>query len=345
MAKESTSIGKGLDVGTVFIYCAQRTGPEVAFRIQRNAFFDIEYSDFARGILEKSNVEYVLNKPSSRETSLLGRDKIFVMGEEAMKFANAFSRKLRRPMRSGVISPQEEDALLIVEMLIKSVLGLPSEKEEICYYSVPGSPIDADFDTIYHQNVIKGFLEKLGYRPKPLNEGLAVIFSELSEDNFTGIGMSFGGGMTNVCLAMFGVPVFSFSVARAGDWIDEQAARATNQPVSKITTFKETFLDLRKTESNMNKAEQALSIYYEHLIEYVLEQIKKEFLKTLPQLEEPIPIVISGGTVKPAGFLEKFKEKLKKTNFPLKVKEVRLASHPLYTAAKGALIAALAERK
>lgn len=334
MIKGSTSIGKGLDVGTVFIYCAQRTGPEVTFRIQRNAFFDIEYSDFARGILEKSDVEYILNK-----------DKIFVMGEKAMKFANAFSRKLRRPMRSGVISPQEEESLLIVEMLIKSVLGSPSEKEEICYYTIPASPVDADFDTIYHQNVIKGFLEKWGYRAKPLNEGLAIVFSELSEDNFTGIGISFGGGMTNVCLAMLGVPVFSFSVARGGDWIDEKAAKATNQPVSKVATFKEAFLDLRKPESNMNKTEQALSIYYNYLIGYVLEQLRKEFLRTSPHLEEPIPIVISGGTVKPAGFLEKFKELLKKTNFPLPVKEVKLAPHPLYTVVNGTLIAALADRE
>ena len=336
MTRESSpQKGKGMDVGTVFVYCAQKIGPEVTFRIQRNAFFDIEYSEFARGILEKSDVKYILSK-----------DKIYVVGEDAIKFANAFGRNLRRPMRSGVISPREEEALPVIEVVIKSVLGEPSEKGELCYYSIPGTPVDADFDTIYHQNIIKGFLERWGYKPKPINEGLAIIFSELAEDNFTGIGLSFGGGMSNVCLAMMGVPVFSFSVARAGDWIDEQVAKATNQPVSKVTTFKEAYLNLKKSEGQMNKIEQALSIYYNNLIEYVLGQIKGEFeRKVIPEFESPVPIVISGGTAMPPGFIEKFREILKRTDFPLKVREVRLAPYPLYTVAKGTLIAAIADKE
>ncbi len=332
---KSDEVGKGLDVGTAFIYCAQKTGPDVTFRFQRDAFFDIEYSEFTRGILEKSDVKYVLSN-----------GKIYVVGDNAIKFANAFGRNLRRPMRGGVISPREEEALPVLEVIIKSVLGEPSEKEEICYYSVPGTPIDADFDTIYHQNVIKEFLEKWGYKPKPINEGLATVFSELTEDNFTGMGISFGGGMTNVCLAIMGMPAISFSIARAGDWIDEEAAKATNQSISKITTFKETFFNLKKQEGSMTRVEQAILIYYEHLIEYVLEQIKRGFKKkTNLELGEPITMVISGGTAKPPGFIERFKAMSARTDFPFKIKEIRLASYPLYAVAKGALIAAIANRQ
>lgn len=335
LKSKSDEAGKGLDIGTAFIYCAQKIGPTITFRFQRDAFFDIEYSEFTQGILEKSDVKYVLSN-----------GKIYVVGEDAIKFANAFGRNLRRPMRSGVISPAEEEALPVLEALIKSVLGEPSEKEEICYYSVPGVPVDADFNTIYHQNVTKGFLEKLGYRPKPINEGLATVFSELAEDNFTGMGISFGGGMTNVCLAMMGVPAISFSVARAGDWIDEEVAKATNQPVSKITTFKENFFNLKKSEGSMTRVEQALLIYYEHLIEYVLEQIKKGFeKKAVLELGEPITMVISGGTANPIGFIERFKAILARADFPFKIKEIRLAPYPLYTSAKGALIAAIADKK
>lgn len=329
-------MGRGLDVGTAFIYCAQKQESQVAFKAQRNAFFDIEYNDFARNIFDKSNVRYIQ-----------GGGKLYVVGDDSIKFANMFGRDTRRPMKRGVISPNESEALPIIELIIKSVLGIPSKRDEICYYSVPGSPVDADFDAIYHQNVVKGFLERWGYTPKPINEGLAVIFSELAEDNFTGMGVSLGGGMANVCLASMSVPIFSFSVARAGDWIDEEVAKATNYPVSKITAFKETSLNLKKPENEMTRIEQALSIYYNYLIEYVLDEIKKEFSRTanIPEFEKPIPIVISGGTVNPAGFIERFKEILKKTTFPLKVREVRLASHPLYTVAEGTLIAAIADNK
>ena len=332
----SPQIGRGLDVGTAFVYCAQKRGLQVNFRTQRDAFFDIERSEFTENILKRSDVKYILSK-----------DKIYVVGNDAIRFANVFGRNTRRPLKSGVISPEETEALPIIELIIKSVLGSPSEKDEICYYSVPGSPVDADFDAIYHQNIIKGFLEKWGYKAKPINEGLAVIFSELGEDNFTGMGISFGGGMVNVCLAVMSVPVFSFSVAKAGDWIDEEVARVTNEPVSKITAFKETFLNLKKPEGNMTKTEQALSIYYDHLIEYVLEQIKKEVAQKqrIPEFEKPIPIVISGGTANPPGFIERFKRIIEKTNFPLEVREVRLAPQPLYTVAKGTLIAAIADKK
>lgn len=335
-ASQRWQVGRGLDVGTAFIYCAQKKGPQISFRAQRDAFFDVEYSEFTRGILEKSDVKHIL-----------GQERIYVVGNDAIKFANVFGKSTRRPLKSGVISPEETEALPIVELIIKSVLGSPLEKGETVYFSVPGSPVDAEFDTIYHQNIIRGFLEKWGYKAKPLNEGLAVIFSELANDNFTGMGISLGGGMANVCLALMSSSVFSFSVAKAGDWIDEQVARVTNEPISKITTFKETSLDLKKAQSSMTKAEQALSIYYNHLIEYVLQQIKEEIAEKgrVPEFEKPIPIIVSGGTASPTGFIERFREILKQTSFPLAVREVRLAPHPLYTVAKGTLIAAIANKK
>ena len=77
-------------------------------------------------------------------------------------------------------------------------------------------------------------VKKLGYKPKPLYEGLAVIFSELADENFTGIGISFGAGMVNICLACMSVPVFSFSVTKAGDWIDQQVAKALAETASRI---------------------------------------------------------------------------------------------------------------
>jgi hypothetical protein len=328
---------KGLDVGTAFIYSAQKGGSEVAFRKERNAFFDIEHSDFTEEIFKKSNVKYALKE-----------NRLYIVGEDAIKFANLFGKNTRRPLRDGVISPKEEDAIPIIDLLIKSILRAPRSKEELIYYSVPGSPVDANFDIIYHQTIIKRFLENSGYRGKPINEGLAVILSELAKDNFTGIGISLGGGMANICFAVMATPVFSFSVARAGDWIDEQVARVTNETVSKITALKEANLNLNLAEISISsdKIDRAFYIYYNHLIEYILDQIKNEFGKhPNPKLDKPLPIIVSGGTVKPKGFLQLFKEGLQKIKLPFEIGEVKLASHPLFSVVKGALIAGIAERR
>ena len=325
--------GKGVDIGTMFIKCAQKVGKEIVFRSQRNAFFEIEHTDFTKKILDNSRVKYILRE-----------DKLYVVGEDALEFANMFNKETRRPLSRGVISPTEKEALPMVELLVKSVLDEPAHKGEIVYFSIPGEPLDADFNIIYHIKMVEGFLKTLGYTPKPINEGHAVILSELAEEDFTGIGLSFGGGMVNVCLSFRSVPIFKFSVAKAGDWIDQQVAMAVDESTSRVSAVKESSLDLGK-EKGLSKIESALSIYYNHLIEYVIENIKQEFSKArkMPRITRPIIIILSGGTSLPKGFAHRFNQILDRLKLPIPVSEVRMAAQPLHSVAKGALVAASAD--
>ena len=327
--------GKGLDIGTSFIYCAEKQRNKIVFRAQRDAFFDIEYSDFTKEMLNKSKVNYIQKD-----------EKLYVVGDEAIKFANIFNKNARKPLSKGIISPSEKEALPMVELIIKSVIGEPKYKEEIVYYSTPGPPVDADFNIVYHEKVVYSFLAKSGYTPKSVNEGLAVVFSELAKDGFTGIGLSFGGGMVNMCLSYMSVPIFTFSVSKAGDWIDQQVAMAVDETASRICAIKESSLDLTKSVG-LSKIETALSIYYDNLIEYILENIKIEFgrAKRMPRVDKPIAIVLSGGSALPKGFLDRFRKILTKVKFPLEFGEIRMASEPQYSVAKGTLIAAIAEEE
>ncbi len=331
--EQGAKTGKGIDIGTTFIKCAYKEGDKTAFKSQRNAFFEIEHTDFTKNILNKSEVKYVVKD-----------GKLYVVGDEALQFANMFNRETRRPLSRGVISSTEKEALSMIELLIKSVIGRPDYEGEIAYFSIPGEPIDADFNVIYHENVLYGFLKTLGYTPKSINEAHAVVLGELSKEDFTGIGLSFGGGMVNACLSFMSVPVFKFSVAKSGDWIDQQVALAINETASRVVSFKESSFDLNRQEG-ASKIESALSIYYNHLIEYVIENIKQEISrqKRLPQIDKPIPIILSGGTSLPRGFAERFKKLLLKSKFPLEVGEVKMALQPLRSVAKGALVAASAD--
>ena len=331
--KQKKSKGKGLDIGTAFLVCAENANNEIVYRSERNAFFEVAYNDFTKNILNNSKVKYIIKE-----------NKLYVVGEEALEFANIFNKDTRRPLSSGVISPKEKEALPMVELLIKTVLGEHSSEGELVYYSVPGEPLDAQFNIIYHERVLNGFLKKIGYNPKPIKEGHAVVLSELANNGFTGLGLSFGAGMVNVCLSYKAVPVFTFSLTKAGDWIDQQVSMVVNETASKVCSIKESSLDLSKNDS-LTRIESALSVYYNHLIEYVIENIKDEFSKTenMPQIDKPIDIVLSGGTAMPKGFAERFNEILLKLKFPLKIGEVKIASSPLKAVAKGALVAANAE--
>ena len=325
--------GKGVDVGTMFVKCAQKEEDKIVFRSQRNSFFEIEQNDFTKKILDNSNVRYIVKE-----------NKLYVVGDEAMQFANMFNREVRRPLAKGVISPSEKEALPMVELLIKSVVGQPNHQGEIVYFSVPGEPLDAEFNIIYHCKVLEGFLHTLGYTPKSINEAHAVVLSELAEEDFTGIGLSFGGGMVNVCFSFMSVPIFKFSVTKAGDWLDQQVAMAVDETASRVSAIKEASLDLTKKDG-LSKIDTALSIYYNHLIEYVIENIKQELDKTkrMPQIDNPITIVLSGGTSLPKGFDQRFRQILEQLKLPLPVGKVRMADQPLRSAAKGALVAASAD--
>lgn len=328
-------LGKGLDVGTAFIYCAEREKGDVVFRRQRDAFFNIEPGDFTKKMLNKIGVKYI----EKDET-------LYVIGDEAMEIANILKRELRRPLRKGVISPSERESLPIIELIIQSVIGRPKCKGEIIYYSVPAAPLDADFDIIYHENILKSFLEKAGYTPKPVNEGMGIILSELADEEFTGIGISFGAGMVNMCLSYISVPVVTFSLSKSGDWIDEQVGIALGETASRVCEVKEKSLDLTNVKTQ-SRIETALAIYYDNLIDYVLKSIKQEFDNNpkIPRFTKPVTLVVSGGTTMPKGFLAKFNKALLRVKLPMEIGKVKMASSPLYAVAKGTLIAAITDEE
>ncbi len=220
--------------------------------------------------------------------------------------------------------------------------GEPERPGERIHYSVPADPIDSDVSVLYHQKTLESFLGDVGYDPEPINEGMAVIYSELADNNFTGLGISFGAGMTNVCLAYYAVPVMTFSIARGGDWIDEQAAQATGKPIDKVTSIKEDDFEL-DFRTDVGGVEGALAIYYENLLDYVIENITREVDEEDIEEGLDVPVVVTGGTSSPRGFEALFADHLKDANIPFSISDVRSAREPLYSVARGALVAARSE--
>lgn len=324
--------GRGLDVGTANLASAiQDQDGNVTIKIQRNAFIDIDADQYTKSMLTKLNVQYVsLN------------DKMVVVGDPAFELANILNRETRRPMKGGVISPSETDAMPIEKVLLENILGAPNYQGEKCYYSVPADPIDADFNVVYHKGIFGGMLKKIGYEPKPLLEGHAVVFSELAEDDFTGIGISCGGGMFNICVSYKSIPALSFSTTRGGDWIDRNVSTVLGIKASRATAIKEKGVNILNPR---NREEEAVEIYYRNLISYTLESIKNRFESSagMPSFPEPVEIVCAGGTSMIGGFIDVFQDEFQSIQFPIEVKNIRRAEDPLFSVSKGCLIAALSD--
>jgi hypothetical protein len=267
---------------------------------------------------------------------------MYVLGDHAFDLANVLNKNTRRPMKDGLISPKEADALGVMKLLIASILGQPRVPNEVCFYSVPGDPIDSDLSVVYHKDLFDAVLRALGYRPHHIVEGHAIVFAELVEEDFTGIGISCGGGMHNVCVAYKSMPALFFSTSRGGDWIDNNVANVLGIKPAKAALIKEKGVDLMKPKT---REEDAIAIYYRNLINYTLTNIKERFLaaENMPSFPDSIAIVFSGGTALAGSFIELVRAVFKEMEFPIPVKELRLASDPLNATAKGALTAALLE--
>ena len=240
-------------------------------------------------------------------------------------------------MSKGVLTPQQPVSNIMVSELVKAVAGRSTSPDDVLYYCVPAEPIDADFDIEYHKQILGGVFSELGYKNvNVMTEGLAVVYSELADTQYTGIGISFGAGMCNIVYAFMGIPVFAFSLSKGGDWIDEHAAKHTDETNNVVTAVKEKAdFSLYDTTNGIQKA---VSIYYESLLNYVVDQFKELYEKTpkkkLPNVQQEMPIVVSGGTSLVLGFVEKLKE-LTDEGFPVPISEVKHAKEPLFAVSNG----------
>jgi tRNA A37 threonylcarbamoyltransferase TsaD len=149
--------------------------------------------------------------------------------------------------------------------------------------------------------------------------------------------------MCNVCLAFLSVPVLSFSIKKAGDYIDNSVASVTGEVNTRVRKIKETEFSLSRKPKN--DVEDALNIYYEDLIVTLVEATGETVSQNskLPKFDRSIPIVLSGGTAMVQGFRQRFERVLEKKTLPIEVSKVRLAGKPLYATANGALIASMYE--
>ncbi|ADH85432.1 hypothetical protein [Desulfurivibrio alkaliphilus] len=322
----------GLDIGTSHIVMAQNKGKNIHTVKQLNAFFTIPYSKFTKKILVENEVNFFEKN-----------DQFYILGYSAENFANMFNTNTRRTMEKGLLSAREDEGITVLQAIINTLINKPKNEGEVICFSIPGQPIDSPNSTIYHESVIKMFLSSLGFRPISINEGLATVMSELAEDNFTGIGISMGGGMCNVCLSYLSVPVITYSIQKGGDYIDYMVGASVGEPATKIKTIKEGGVSLNR--SPKNRVETALHIYYDDLINSLLHSLQDVLHSSdkIPKIAKPIPIALAGGTVLAGGFREHFEKALSEVNLPVEISEVRIAEDTLNTTAKGAMVMALSE--
>ena len=330
--RKGTGHPVGLDLGTSTVVAARQNGRGIKSLSELNAFIELPKSKFTEQILDQNEITFVRDNGN-----------LVVYGNGAFKFANMFNAETRRPMRHGLVNASEPYAQRLLEVIVETLVGKPKTKGELLCFSVPGPPQGSPSSLVYHEALMKQMLDNMGFDARSINEGLAVVFSELEKENFSGIGISFGGGLTNACLAYLSVPVFSFAVDRGGDDVDEAVGEVTGETATRVKAIKEEGLDLN--HKSRSKVAGALQIYYDDLIEKVVDGIEEALSQAdrMPKLDKPLPVVLGGGSAMPKGFAARFEKALAKKELGIELEGVRMAKEPLTATARGALLAALYE--
>ena len=366
----------GLDWGTSTVIASRRvpkkddeTKLEIKTREQRNCYLPLLKTDAIMKIIDSSKINSV---------DLGKEDYIYVVGDDAINLANSMGKEVERPMQAGVLQGDLR-ALRIMQAIADSVLLETKEENELVVYSVPANPIDKNMNVMHHKGMAKKALEILGWHPEPIVEGLAVIYAtnptaviDGQECKFTGVGVSCGGGTINICIAYKGIDTLSFSLANAlgnnqgsaGDWIDKRLFDAYGNQLgseSRCVIYKENYTDLTRISNNIYEyAEEvaansnivpgdadwhfqaltSLQIFYENLMDYVIDNITREFESKKPSLNGALDIVIAGGTSIPNGFEDIFRQRVERKKLPFRVGNIIKAKDPQYTVTKGCLAAA-----
>ena len=332
---KSNILSVGLDIGTMNIVLSRSDSDEI--KITRNVFLPLDKDEIS--ISELTDINYIQSDDGD----------LYIVGEDAFKMANLFNKPLSRPMERGMISPKEINAIDILTLIIKNLFGDIKGKDVYCSYGIPAEPIDQEKSVIYHEKVFSRILGSLGINNTSVNEAMAIIYSEAAKEKFSAIAVSFGAGMSNIAIGFKGIEVLKFSTTRGGDWIDKSVAESLSIVQNRVTNVKERGLDLEmgfltETDKKKKRILEALTYYYESLINYTLKKISSEFEEKVDiEVDEAIPFIISGGTSLPSGFLNLFKTVLSKNKLPIEISEVRMARNPLTAVSQGLLVKTMSD--
>ena len=331
--KTKNFLGVSIDIGTGWLVGARKSSDgSIETTPLRDCFYTITKELFSKSMFNTSQLKFVEYN-----------DMVYIIGDDALTLAKIKNDSALRPLAKGVINPSERAAAPVLREMIRSCISpFKTYEGETCVFSIPAPLVGGGegFNVEYHSMSLASLISSLGFTPVALNEAYAVIISALEKaEEVTGLGFSFGAGLVNVAFVYKGMSLFEFSINKSGDFIDQESAKVCGIAESLINHIKEKKLDLTKDEYTVSSEERALIFTHRHVIKNTIQSLVKTFsANNNINIIDPVPIIISGGTTLPKGFVEMFEKELKEAKLPFEYTEVIAVTDRLTSVAKGCLI-------
>ena len=162
-------MAKGLDCGTSYYIAAT----DKSIKKQRNVFLTVDGdANQVKRMLKRQRIPFVEKAGN-----------VHIVGQHAFNYAQIFSTtELKRPMASGLLNPQERDALPVLNAIVGELIGKAKGKET-CVYCIPAKPIDQKREVSYHEDVLQQIIAGYGYDVKVIEESVALAYEGLVDND------------------------------------------------------------------------------------------------------------------------------------------------------------------
>jgi hypothetical protein len=330
-----------LDIGNSHMRSLRRQQYRLIGRGCRSLFTAMTDQTSRREILNRMDVPY-----------LAVDGQLVVTGDNADGVAELFRIPTTHLISDDPITKGSVIARQVVAELVDAMLPPPRHSSEVCCFTV-GS-IDGSENQV--NELVAQFIRRRGYQPLGIGGATAVALAELGDQALTGVGITLGAARCETALVCHGVELARSSVARGGDWIDEQLA--AQQSLHFWDQAGERHLDVRSArawkESNAGSVlspvsveERQLAALYRDLVDDVLAAVHDAFTRAPHAFDalQPVAVICAGGTASRPGFREIMIDELRKNPFPFGIKQVQIVGAWEYSVARGCLIRATLEEE
>ncbi len=334
-----------LDVGNSHMRSLRRQQYRLIGRGCRSLFTAMTDRKSHREILSRLDVPY-----------LAIEGQLVVAGDNADGVAEMFRIPTTRLIPTDPLGKYSVAARQAISKLIDALLPAPRHSNEVCCFTVGGLSGDSGGRGNEVNEFVAEFIQRRGYQPLGIGSATAVALAELGDQALTGVGITLGAARCETALVCHGVELSRSSVARGGDWIDEQLA--AQQSLFFWDQAGKRHLDVRAArvwkESNAGSVlsptsaeDRQLATLYHDLVDDVLAAVRDAFTSAPHAFDalQPVGFVCAGGTASHPGFREIMLDELRKNPFPFGIKQVQIVGAWEYSAARGCLIRATLEEE
>lgn len=327
-----------LDFGAHTFRSLRREGTQAIARQSRAAYALLPDSDTPRRLLDRAGVSY-----AECDGNLV------LIGDAAEEFARFLQVPCVNLLHGGRVPEGDPIGRQIIAILVDALLPVPGSDSEICCYTQAQLNLQARVEMSDPAALLERLIRLRGYIPQALPAGMALVLAEMVRESFTGIGLNWGAASCEISVAHCGKEVFSCSIPRGGQWIDEQIARESG--LHCWDSFGNKLLDCDRSArlkeafepsvlSPQTRDEERIARLFQDQTQHIVREAARLFATEprLADLPRRLHLVCGGGSTRIPGFCELLQQQLEQAQFPFAIDSIRPAADVAYGTARGCLI-------